>query len=239
MNETLLFFDGMGKSYGSRKVLDSITLEVKEGEIVFILGPPSSGKSALFRLALVEEFPSEGSVTILGYKSPGIRRKEISRIRSRIGMLPQEAKLLKDRNVLENVMLPLMIERRKPLEARTLSLEALSQAGLSGMEKKFPHELSFSEKKRVAVARALVRSPRLLLLDEPFSGLGRSECESFLRLFFRMSANGTTILATCEPGSFVSCEGIKLFRLEEGRLIPGSLTPGAATFNPLLVETHQ
>jgi cell division transport system ATP-binding protein len=220
MNETLLFFDAIGKSYGPKKVLESITLEVKEGEVVFILGPPSSGKSALFRLALVEELPSEGSVTILGRKSPGIKRKEISRIRSKIGMLPQEAKLLKDRNVLENVMLPLVVERRKGPEAKALSLEILAQTGLSGMEKKFPHELSFSEKKRVAFGRALVRSPRLLLLDEPFSGLGGSERESFLRLFFRMSGTGTTILATCESGSFVPCEGIKIFRLYEGKLVP-------------------
>ena len=160
------------KTFGSQKVLNGLNLTVPDGEITAIIGPSGEGKSVLLRHIIGLMQPDSGQISVDGENIIGIRRSEMNRIREKFGMLFQNAALFDSMNVFENVAFPLQEKTSLSKdEIRTRVLSALEDVGLKNVEQKFTDELSGGMKKRVGLARALLLNPKIILFDEPTTGL--------------------------------------------------------------------
>jgi phospholipid/cholesterol/gamma-HCH transport system ATP-binding protein len=160
------------KSFGSQKVLNGLNLMVPAGQITAIIGPSGEGKSVLLRHIIGLMQPDSGQITVDGENIIGIRRSEMNRIREKFGMLFQNAALFDSMNVFENVAFPLQEKTSlSKAEIRIRVLSALEDVGLKNVEQKFTDELSGGMKKRVGLARALLLNPKIILFDEPTTGL--------------------------------------------------------------------
>jgi len=160
------------KAFGSQKVLNGLNLTIPDGQITAIIGPSGEGKSVLLRHIIGLMQPDSGQITVDGENIIGIRRSEMNRIREKFGMLFQNAALFDSMNVFENVAFPLQEKTAlSKEEIRTRVLSALEDVGLKNVEQKFTDELSGGMKKRVGLARALLLNPKIILFDEPTTGL--------------------------------------------------------------------
>ncbi|MDA8428063.1 MAG: ABC transporter ATP-binding protein [Geobacteraceae bacterium] len=160
------------KSFGSQHVLNGLNLTIPDGQITAIIGPSGEGKSVLLRHIIGLMQPDSGQISVDGENIIGIRRSEMNRIREKFGMLFQNAALFDSMNVFENVAFPLQEKTTlSKTEIRTRVLSALEDVGLKNVEQKFTDELSGGMKKRVGLARALLLNPRIILFDEPTTGL--------------------------------------------------------------------
>jgi phospholipid/cholesterol/gamma-HCH transport system ATP-binding protein len=160
------------KTFGKQKVLNGLSLTVPDGEITAIIGPSGEGKSVLLRHIIGLMQPDSGQISVDGEDIIGIRRSEMNRIREKFGMLFQNAALFDSMNIFENVAFPLQEKTSLSKdEIRTRVLSALEDVGLKNVEQKFTDELSGGMKKRVGLARALLLNPKIILFDEPTTGL--------------------------------------------------------------------
>lgn len=160
------------KSFGSQKVLDDLSLEIPEGKITAIIGPSGEGKSVLLKHLIGLLQPDSGQVDVDGESIVGLRRSHLNRIREKFGMLFQNVALFDSMTCFENVAFPLQEKTDLPKdEIRRRVLSALEDVGLRNIENKFPDELSGGMKKRVGLARAVVLNPKIILFDEPTTGL--------------------------------------------------------------------
>jgi len=160
------------KAFGSQNVLNGLSLTVPDGQITAIIGPSGEGKSVLLKHIIGLMQPDSGQIEIDGESIIGIRRSEMNRIREKFGMLFQNAALFDSMNVFENVAFPLQEKTSLSRdEIRTRVLSALEDVGLKNVEQKFTDELSGGMKKRVGLARALLLNPKIILFDEPTTGL--------------------------------------------------------------------
>jgi phospholipid/cholesterol/gamma-HCH transport system ATP-binding protein len=160
------------KAFGSQKVLNGLNLAIPDGQITAIIGPSGEGKSVLLKHIIGLMQPDSGEIEIDGESIIGIRRSEMNRIREKFGMLFQNAALFDSMNVFENVAFPLQEKTSfSKTEIRTRVLSALEDVGLKNVEQKFTDELSGGMKKRVGLARALLLNPKIILFDEPTTGL--------------------------------------------------------------------
>jgi phospholipid/cholesterol/gamma-HCH transport system ATP-binding protein len=160
------------KTFGSQKVLNGLNLTIPAGQITAIIGPSGEGKSVLLRHIIGLMQPDSGQITVDGENIIGIRRSEMNRIREKFGMLFQNAALFDSMNVFENVAFPLQEKTSLSKdEIRKRVLSALEDVGLKNVEQKFTDELSGGMKKRVGLARALLLNPKIVLFDEPTTGL--------------------------------------------------------------------
>ncbi|MDD2897464.1 MAG: ABC transporter ATP-binding protein [Desulfuromonadaceae bacterium] len=160
------------KSFGAQKVLDGLDLDIPDGKITAIIGPSGEGKSVLLKHLIGLLQPDSGTVEVDGENIVAVRRSELNRIREKFGMLFQNVALFDSMTVFENVAFPL--EEKTSFskeEIRGKVLAALEDVGLKNIEKKFPDELSGGMKKRVGLARAVVLNPKIILFDEPTTGL--------------------------------------------------------------------
>jgi phospholipid/cholesterol/gamma-HCH transport system ATP-binding protein len=160
------------KSFGSQKVLNGLDIDIPDGKITAIIGPSGEGKSVLLKHLIGLLQPDSGTVEVDGESIVAVRRSELNRIREKFGMLFQNVALFDSMTVFENVAFPL--EEKTSLakeEIRSRVFSALEDVGLKNIENKFPDELSGGMKKRVGLARAVVLNPRIILFDEPTTGL--------------------------------------------------------------------
>ncbi|GIR89024.1 MAG: cell division ATP-binding protein FtsE [Candidatus Neomarinimicrobiota bacterium] len=155
------------KGYG----VNSLNMVIDEGDFTFLIGPTGSGKTTLMRLIYFDIFPDTGLVKVNGIKSTGISKRKIPNIRKSIGMVFQDYKLLNDRNLFENVALPLHVLGYSNREIPNRVDEALDLVGLVGKEMHYPNELSGGEQQRASLARAIIKEPDLILADEPTGNL--------------------------------------------------------------------
>lgn len=163
---------GVHKSFGSQVVLNGLDLDIPEGKITAIIGPSGEGKSVLLKHMIGLLQPERGSITVDGENIFGLRRSELNRIREKFGMLFQNAALFDSMSVFDNVAFPLREKTRLGRdEIRQRVMDALEDVGLKNVENKFPDELSGGMKKRVGLARAVVLNPKIILFDEPTTGL--------------------------------------------------------------------
>jgi len=168
----MIVVKGLSKSFGSQLVLDRLNLEIPSGRITAIIGPSGEGKSVLLKHLIGLLRPDSGSVRVDGEEITSMGRGELNRVREKFGMLFQNAALFDSLTVFENVAFPLQEKTRlSDPEIAQRVREALSHVGLTGIEAKYPDELSGGMKKRVGLARALLMDPRIILFDEPTTGL--------------------------------------------------------------------
>ncbi|WP_298266507.1 ABC transporter ATP-binding protein [Geobacter sp.] len=171
------------KSFGSQVVLDRLSVEIPPGKITAVIGPSGEGKSVLLKHMIGLLQPDAGKVYVEGEDITVMRRRELNRVRERFGMLFQNAALFDSMSVFENVAFPLEEKTRlSSYEIRDKVHEALEHVGLRGVDDKFPDELSGGMKKRVGLARALLLNPRIILFDEPTTGLDPIICRAIHQL---------------------------------------------------------
>jgi cell division transport system ATP-binding protein len=221
-------FYGVSKEYHGRRVLKNLSFKVAQGEFVFLTGPSGAGKSTLLRLIFCAEAPSAGQILLFGKNVARIGPAEVPYVRRNIGVVFQDFKLLPDRTVAENVALPLEVRALPDKEVRRRVAVLLRSVGLEYRADKFPPSLSGGEQQRVAVARALVADPALLLADEPTGNLDAERTLEVMELLANANARGTTVLIATHDRSLLERYKRRVVQLERGRL----LSDGAAFRRP-------
>ena len=179
----MITLEHVSKTYAAGvPALNDVSLEIEDGEFVFVVGDSGSGKSTLIKLLLKELEPTEGSITIAGKKLGKIRRKQIPKFRRNIGVVFQDFRLLKDRNVYDNVAFAQKVVGEPNSHIKKKVPLMLSMVGLAAKYRSFPKQLSGGEQQRVAIARALAKNPKLLLCDEPTGALDYATGKQVLKL---------------------------------------------------------
>jgi len=205
---------------GSRlHAVHKLSLEVAAGELVFVTGPSGAGKSTLLRLLSFEEFPTEGEVWVDGFSSRTITRRQLPRIRQRIGVVYQDFRLWRQWTIGENVAMAARVAGEFDPEARRGRTQAaLKQVGLAHRARRYPTELSGGEQQRVAIARALIQKPVLLLADEPTGNLDPEVGREIFALLRDVHFSGTSVMIATHDLDAVGRLGGRTIRLEQGRL---------------------
>ncbi len=199
----MIQLEGITKSFGNLQVLRGIDLKVERGEVVSIVGPSGAGKTTLLQIMGTLDKPDSGKVQIDGTSVEGMKEKELSAFRNQhIGFVFQFHQLLPEFTALENVMIPAFIAGKGQQEAKAAAAEILAFMGLSERSGHKPNELSGGEKQRVAVARALINRPSVVLADEPSGSLDTHNKEELHRLFFdlRDRYGQTFVIVTHDEG---------------------------------------
>ncbi|MDM8539185.1 cell division ATP-binding protein FtsE [Desulfobacterales bacterium HSG17] len=184
----------VSKRYGGKLALKDISLEIEQGEFIFISGPSGAGKSTLLRILYLAEKVSEGQILIDGMNLARISSSKLPLLRRRFGMVFQDFKLIPTRTVYENVALVLEAAGEKPSYIRKKVVQVLRTTGMEKKLKALPPTLSGGEQQRVAVARAVVGEPSIILADEPTGSLDSSSAQAILDLLMEYHKKGATIL---------------------------------------------
>ena len=214
----MIRFDHVTMVYqpGARPALDDVSLEVKRGEFVFLVGKSGSGKSTFLQLTMREIRATSGKVWVLGHDVGKLSRWSVPKLRRQVGTVFQDFRLLPSKTVYENVALA-MEDIGKPRHAiETQVPDVLELVGLAGKEKRLPHELSGGEEQRVAIARAMVNRPELLLADEPTGNLDPDTSLGIMRLLDRINRNGTTVVMATHDAAIVNQMRMRVIELHDG-----------------------
>ena len=215
----MVSFSAVAKRYpGGQEALRSVTFSLESGELAFVTGRSGAGKSTLLKLIPAIERPSAGSVIVHGQNVGALKRRALPYLRRNIGLVFQDQKLLYDRSVFDNVMLPLAFTGQPPREAARRARAALDKVGLLAREKANPIQLSGGEQQRVAIARAVVNRPALLIADEPTANLDAEAARLILEVFLGFHQVGVTVLIATHDQSLVERYGRRILRLEAGKI---------------------
>ena len=216
----MIKLEHVSKSYSAGiPALNDVNLEIKDGEFVFIVGDSGSGKSTLIKLLLKELEPTEGIITVDGKVLKKIKRKHIPKYRRKIGVVFQDFRLLKDRNVYENVAFAQRIVQTPTKEMKKNVPAVLASVGLAGKYKAKPKQLSGGEQQRVALARALVNEPTLLLCDEPTGNLDPKNSWEIMNMLEDINKSGTTVLVVTHNKEIVNEMRKRVITLKKGVII--------------------
>lgn len=199
--------------------VSDITFAVDKGEFIFIVGSTGAGKTTIFKLLTREILPTEGNITVNGFDVVNLPKKQIADLRKKIGVVFQDLKLLTDRTVFENVVLPLEVSGEKAEEAQDLVNKILEQVGLLEHKDKFPIQLSGGELQRAAIARALVLSPELVLADEPTGNLDAATSWEIVKLLSDINKKGTTVVMATHNADVVKSLKKRILHIEGGKII--------------------
>jgi cell division transport system ATP-binding protein len=216
----LVSFSAVAKRYpGGQEALKSVSFSLDAGELAFVTGRSGAGKSTLLKLVAAIERPTSGSVIVNGQNVGALKRSAVPYLRRNIGLVFQDQKLLYDRSVFDNVMLPLAFSGLSPREAARRSRAALDKVGLLAREKANPIQLSGGEQQRLAIARAVVNRPGLLIGDEPTANLDAESAALILDVFVGFNQVGVTVLIATHDQGLVERYGRRVLRLEGGRIV--------------------
>lgn len=216
----MIKLENVSKIFGSGVVgLDDISLVVERGEFVFLVGPTGSGKTTLFRLLIRDILPSRGSVVVADFDLIKLPNKKIPHLRKKVGVVFQDLKLLMDRTIFENILLPLEVAGVDTPSAKKKVEESLSQVHIESHALKFPIQLSGGELQRTAIARALVLSPDILLADEPTGNLDPETNKGIMKLLQEINDKGTTVVMATHNVEIVNTLKKRVVSLEKGKVI--------------------
>lgn len=218
----MILFDSVSKKFGSTLALDDVSLEIKQGEFVFIVGPSGAGKSTLLKILTREIPPSSGKVMLGGVDITKIKDKDIPSLRRKIGVVFQDFKLLDDRTVYENVALALEVSDKKDAEIAKLVEHICKLVEIWGKRNLFPRQLSGGEAQRTAIARAVVGKPDVLLADEPTGDLDPKTAWGVIQLLNEINSWGTTIIMATHNQGIVDTLKRRVVVLKNGRLTKDS-----------------
>ncbi len=203
---------------GSKAVLDKQSLEIKRGELLYLIGPSGAGKSSFLKLLYMDLLPDEGEVRVGEYRSSTIKRREIPYLRRNLGIVFQEFRLFEDRTVYENIAFVLEVTDVRAKEIPKKVSAALSEVGLSQKRNEYPQKLSGGEQQRVAIARAIVREPFVLLADEPTGNLDPEVSLEIMMLLKKISLKGISVVVVTHDYNIVKQVPSRILRLKNGIL---------------------
>lgn len=211
---------GVTKSFGSLQVLKGIDLRIEKGEMVSIVGPSGAGKTTLLQILGTLDKPDSGSVVVDGIETSTLSTNKLSEFRNtHLGFVFQFHQLLPEFTAIENIMIPAYIAGMKPKEARSRAEELLAFMGLSDRATHKPNELSGGEKQRVAVARALMNNPAVILADEPSGSLDSKNKEELHKLFFELRDKfGQTFVIVTHDETLATLTD-RTIHLKDGRIV--------------------
>ena len=217
----MIRFEKVLKTYPGQgaPALDNVTVDVEKGEFVFLVGASGSGKSTFLRLVLRESRPTSGRVYVAGKEINRLAGWKVPRLRRQIGTVFQDFRLLPNKTVSENVAFALQVIGRNASEIKTLVPETLEMVGLDGKGDRMPDELSGGEQQRVAVARAFVNRPMILIADEPTGNLDPATSVGIMKLLDRINRTGTTVLMATHDSGIVDQMRKRVIELEGGRVV--------------------
>ena len=216
----MITFDQVTKRYpGSFEALSNVSFAIEQGELVYMTGHSGAGKSTLLKLMAAIERPTSGTVLINNQNVSKLKESTLPYIRRKFGLVFQDHKLLYDRNCYHNVALPMAINGITGFDAGKRIRAALDKVGLLGKEKAMPITLSGGEQQRLAIARAVVSRPSILIADEPTGNLDRNYAEDIIKLFSAFQQVGVTvIIATHDALGNANYEN-KVLHLNHGKLV--------------------
>ncbi|MDP5241165.1 ATP-binding cassette domain-containing protein [Uliginosibacterium sp. 31-16] len=216
----MIRFEHVSKRYdGGHEALANVSLEIRHGELLVLAGHSGAGKSTLIKLIAGLEKPTAGKVWVSGQDVGSLRQNQLPYLRRSLGLVMQEHRLLTDRTVYDNVMLPLLVTGYPPRDAAKRVRVALEKVGMGTFEKAMPLTLSGGEQHRVAIARAIVNRPSVLIADEPTAHLDPAYAREIAALFRSFHAAGVTILLATHDDTLFSPYGARRIELAKGRLL--------------------
>ena len=216
----MIGFVNVSKEYKNGvKALSNVNLSIKKGEFVFVVGPSGAGKSTLIKLILKEEDPTEGRVYLNDMDITKVKNRKVPYIRRNVGVVFQDFRLLSNKTVYENVAFAMEIVGAHPKEIRRNVPMVLSMVDLSRKAHCYPDELSGGEHQRVAISRAIVNSPPVLIADEPTGNLDPETAWEIMKVLRDINKRGTTVLMATHAKDIVNIMKKRVIAIEEGKIV--------------------
>ena len=216
----MITLENVSKSYAKgQPALNDVSLHIDKGEFVFIVGNSGSGKSTLIKLLLKELEPTSGTIIVNDQNLGKMKRRKVPKYRRGVGVVFQDFRLLKDRNVYENVAFAQRVIERPNRVIKKRVPEILTLVGLAEKYKSFPRELSGGEQQRVALARALVNRPNILLADEPTGNLDPKNSLEIMKLLEEINERGTTVLVVTHNREIVNSFRKRVITMRKGVIV--------------------
>ena len=215
----MISLSGVCKRYpGGKDALLEVSLTIDDGAFALLAGHSGAGKSTLLRLVATIERPTSGTVVVNGQNIAALRRSALPYVRRNLGLVFQDQKLLYDRSVYDNVMLPLAFSDHSPKEAARRARAALDKVGLLARDRANPIQLSGGEQQRLAIARAVVNRPAILIADEPTANLDAASAADILGIFASFNQVGVTVIIATHDEAMIGRHTGQVVRLARGRL---------------------
>lgn len=215
----MLSFNNVSFAYSNQPVFEQLNFSLAPGEFTFLIGKSGTGKSTFLQLIYMNLFPQSGYVRIGDFSSKIITRKELPFLRRKIGIIFQDFKLLSDRNVYDNLAFVLEVTGTNSKEIKKRVFHALSEVGLSHKQKNYPRELSGGEQQRIAIARAIINEPMLILADEPTGNLDPETSGEIIETLKKINSRGTSVICATHNYELVRKIDARIIKLEEGKAV--------------------
>ena len=217
----MIEFHGVSKTYSRDAfALQNVSLNVNKGELVYLAGPSGAGKSTLLKMIAAIERPTSGRVIVNGQDIGKLKRSSVPFLRRNLGLIFQQQRLLNDRSILANAMLPLLVSGSTSAKAEQRARAALDKVGLLDRARALPLELSGGEQQRAAIARAIVNRPQIILADEPTANLDRAAADKVLDALHAFHSVGVTCMISTHDEQVLDTAA-RVIRLEHGQLLEG------------------
>jgi cell division transport system ATP-binding protein len=215
----MISIKNVSKFYGKTQVLDDVSLEIKAGEFVSIVGQSGAGKTTLVKLLIGEEKADNGQVVVGDWDITDLSKREVPHLRRQIGTIFQDFKLLPKKTLKENISFAIEVSGGTKEKIKKVVPSVLKIVGLDGKGDRYPNEVSGGEKQRAAIARALVHQPKILLADEPTGNLDAINADEIIELLLRINRFGTTVVLVTHNKEIVNRLSKRVVSMEGGRVI--------------------
>ena len=216
----MLLMSGVSKTYRNGSVaLKNIDLHIKPGEFVFLVGPSGAGKSTFIKMLFKEVLPTTGKIYVDGVDVLALTDKEVPFLRRQLGIIFQDYRLLPDRTVYDNVAFAMQVIESPAVKTRRRVMTVLELVGLKNRANAYPAELSGDEQQRIAIARAIVNDPIMVIADEPTGNLDPETSKDIMRIFTGINESGTTIVMATHDKEIVDAMGKRVIAIENGVIV--------------------
>lgn len=211
--------------------IKDLSFSIKQGEFVYLVGPSGAGKTSLFKLITREWTATSGTIRVGNYRLERMRTDQLYLLRRKIGMINQLDLFLPNRTIYENLAYCLDVLEISRNEQEYLITEALEDVGMENYQKYYPHEISVGQSKKIAIARALITKPPIIIADEPTANLDTKSAVEMMRLFFRINQRKTTVIVSMHDSTMVNTVRNRVIELKNGQIVRDAKEGGYSEFD--------